>query len=176
MQLEFYKKLLLKEELLLPGNRWRVDPDISGGGLFHDLAPHQLDLMYYFFGPVKTAKGISVNQAGMYKSDDVVAGNILFKSGVVFQGLWRFNCSEHEEKDICKIIGSEGEIRFSFFNEQKIVINKNGDTQTISFTPPRHVQQPMIEKVVQYFLEEGPNPCSGEDGVEVMRLLDAFTS
>src|SRR5665213_2593881 len=175
VQLTFCKKLLLKEELALPGNTWRVDPDISGGGLFHDLAPHQLDLMYYFFGPVKTAQGVSVNQAAMYKSDDVVAGNILFKSGVVFQGLWRFNCLGEEEQDICKISGSEGEISFSFFDEQKIVINKHGETQHISFTPPRHVQQPMIEKVVQYFLGEGPNPCSGEDGAEVMRLLDAFT-
>ncbi|MEO7120705.1 MAG: Gfo/Idh/MocA family oxidoreductase [Ginsengibacter sp.] len=176
VQLEFSKKLLLKEELALTGNSWRVDPGISGGGLFHDLAPHQLDLMYYFFGAVKTANGISVNQAAMYKSDDVVAGNILFKSGVVFQGLWRFNSSEAEEKDVCKITGSEGEISFSFFDEQKIVISKNGDTQNISFTPPRHVQQPMIEKVVQYFLGKGPNPCSAEDGAEVMQLLDAFTS
>jgi predicted dehydrogenase len=24
---------------------WRVDPAVSGGGLFHDLSPHQLDLM-----------------------------------------------------------------------------------------------------------------------------------
>jgi predicted dehydrogenase len=176
VQLEFSKKLLLKEELALTGNSWRVDPVISGGGLFHDLAPHQLDLMYYFFGPVTNANGISVNQAAMYKSDDVVAGNILFQSGVVFQGLWRFNSSEAGEKDVCKITGSKGEISFSFFDEQKIVISKNGDTQNISFTPPRHVQQPMIEKVVQYFLDKGPNPCSAEDGAEVMQLLDAFTS
>src|SRR5678815_1805352 len=25
---------------------WRIDPSVSGGGLFYDLAPHQLDLMY----------------------------------------------------------------------------------------------------------------------------------
>jgi predicted dehydrogenase len=176
IQLDLYKKLLSQEELVLPGNRWRVDPQMSGGGFFHDLAPHQLDLMYYFFGTVQTVKGISVNQSEVYNADDVVAGNILFKSGVVFQGLWRFNCSEQEEKDVCKITGSEGEISFSVFGEQKIVINKNGDTQDISFTPPGHVQQPMIEKVVKYFLDEGANPCSAEDGVEVMQLLDAFTS
>ena len=28
---------------------WRIDPSVSGGGLFYDLAPHQLDLMLYFF-------------------------------------------------------------------------------------------------------------------------------
>jgi predicted dehydrogenase len=173
--LNFYKKLLSKEELELPGNKWRIDADVSGGGLFHDLAPHQLDLMYYFFGNVEHAKGIAVNQSHLYNADDLVTGNILFKNGIVFNGLWCFNIGEENEKDICEIMGSEGSISFSIFNEQKIMINKQGATETISFTPPRHVQQPMIEKVVKYFLDEGPNPCSGEDGVEVMKLLDDFT-
>jgi hypothetical protein len=33
----------------------------------------------------------------------------------------------------------------------------------------------MIEKVVEYFLGEGPNPCSAEEGAEIMRLMDQFT-
>ncbi|MCH5718015.1 Gfo/Idh/MocA family protein [Niabella hibiscisoli] len=32
---------------------WRTNPALSGGGLFHDLAPHQIDLMLYLFGAVK---------------------------------------------------------------------------------------------------------------------------
>jgi len=34
---------------------WRIDPSISGGGLFYDLAPHQLDLMYYFLENLLTS-------------------------------------------------------------------------------------------------------------------------
>lgn len=175
-QLEFYKAPLSKEELNLPGNKWRVDTAVSGGGLFHDLAPHQLDLMYYFFGPATYSKGVSVNQSHVYNADDVVGGNVLFKNGVVFNGLWSFNCSTHNEKDNCAIIGSEGLISFSVFGEQKIVVSKNGNTEIISFTPPSHVQQPMIEKVVAYFLGDGPNPNSAYEGAEVMQMLDSFTS
>jgi predicted dehydrogenase len=29
---------------------WRLQPDISGGGYFYDLAPHQLDLLQDLFG------------------------------------------------------------------------------------------------------------------------------
>jgi predicted dehydrogenase len=173
--LSFYKKLLSKEELELPGNKWRVDADVSGGGLFHDLAPHQLDLMYYFFGAVQRANGIAINQSHLYNADDLVTGNILFRNGIVFNGLWCFNVGEENEKDICEIVGLEGSISFSVFNSQKIMIKKHGETETISFTPPGHVQQPMIEKVVKYFLDEGPCPCSAEDGVAVMRLLEDFT-
>ena len=173
--LDYYKKLFSKDELELPGNKWRVDAVVSGGGLCHDLAPHQLDLMRYFFGEAEYAKGISVNQSQIYNADDVVGGNILFKNGMVFNGLWCFNVHKENEKDVCEIVGSEGSISFSIFNEQKIFLTKNGTTEIISFIPPQHVQQPMIEKVVEYFLDEAPNPSSGEDGVEVMRLLDAFT-
>ena len=31
---------------------WRVDPEISGGGHFFDLACHQLDYLDFLFGPV----------------------------------------------------------------------------------------------------------------------------
>lgn len=173
--LNFYKKLLSQEEMELPGNKWRVDDAISGGGLFHDLAPHQLDLMYYYFGEVKHSKGIATNQSRLYNADDVVTGNILFKNGIIFDGLWCFNTDKENEKDICEIVGSKGSISFSVFGEQKIYLTKNGTPKTIAFTPPQHVQQPMIEKVVEYFLDLGPNPCSGQDGAEVMKLLDNFT-
>ena len=55
------------------------------------------------------------------------------------------------------------------------MIHKNNSEEIISFTPPRHVQQPMIEKVVEFFLDGDTNPCSAEEGAEVMRLLDLFT-
>jgi hypothetical protein len=33
----------------------------------------------------------------------------------------------------------------------------------------------MIEKVVDYFLDKGANPCSAEEGVKVMEMIDRFT-
>jgi hypothetical protein len=51
----------------------------------------------------------------------------------------------------------------------------NGKTEDFVFQPLQHVQQPMIEKVVAYFLDEGPNPDSGEEGATVMRMIDDLT-
>ena len=175
-RLDFYSQVLTSEELKVTKNAWRVDSSISGGGLFHDLAPHQLDLMYYFFGEVENAGGFSLNQSRLYNADDIVSGNIVFKNGVVFNGLWSFNVDANNEKDSCEIAGSEGRIHFSVFGKQEITIIKNGETEIISFDPLMHVQQPMIEHVVNFFLDEGPNPCSGEEGAEVMRLMDKFTA
>jgi len=172
---ELYKPSLTRQELSVPKTAWRVDPAISGGGLFHDLSPHQLDLMYYFFGEPKQASGIAMNQTGSYNADDLVSGSILFKNGIIFNGIWCFNAAPADEKDFCEIFGHRGKISFSFFEHKLLSVTANDKTENILFEPLQHVQQPMIEKVVEYFLGEGPNPDSGEQGVAVMKLIDGFT-
>ena len=39
---------------------WRLNPDVSGGGYFHDISPHQIDLMYYYFLKIDSVKGINI--------------------------------------------------------------------------------------------------------------------
>ena len=172
---ELYKPSLSYAELQVPKAAWRVDPTVAGGGLFHDLAPHQFGLMNYFFGVEQKITGVSLNQAKQYKADDIVAGNILFENGVLFNGIWCFNVSPEDEKDRCEIMGEKGSIAFTFFNQREILLTVNGKTQSFSFDILQHVQQPMIEKVVQYFLNASPNPCSGEHGATIMRWIDQFT-
>jgi len=176
VRLDYYKKALTKEALLDNKNAWRVDPSIAGGGLFHDLAPHQLDLMYYFFGEAKTVSGVATNQAGLYKADDTVAGNILFKSGVIFSGLWSFGIIGIAERDCCEITGTNGKISFSFFEGLTITVTVNATTEQFTFDKLQHVQQPMIEKVVSYFLGERYNPCSGNDGITIMKWMKEMSA
>ncbi|WP_421939795.1 Gfo/Idh/MocA family protein [Pedobacter sp.] len=153
---------------------WRMDPAISGGGLFHDLAPHQLDLMSYYFGAVQNAMGIATRQQKNTHVDDLVVGQILFKNGVVFNGTWCFSVSSSDQADICEIYGSKGKISFPMFGH-KIELKHETKTQTINFEPLDHVQQPMIEQVVKYFLGQAENPCSGEEALITMEVMDAFT-
>lgn len=173
--LSFYTKPLTAEELSIPKIAWRVNTATAGGGLFHDLAPHQLDLMHYFFGTAKAVKGIAANQSRLYDAVDFVSGNILFESGVAFSGIWSFSVPAAEEKDLCEIIGTKGKICFSIFNMTKIAVTINGETEVFSFDPLQHVQQPMIEQTVNYFLRKAGNPCNAEDGVLVMQWMEMFT-
>jgi len=172
---ELYKPSLPASELEIPKNAWRVDPAIAGGGLFNDLAPHQFGLMNYFFGEAERVSGISLSQDGLYNADDMVAGNILFKNGVLFNGIWCFTVSPEDEKDHCTIVGEKGTIEFTFFNQREVILTINGQRQTLSFDILQHVQQPLIEKIVDYFLDEGPNPCSGDQGALVMQWIEGFT-
>ncbi|MDJ1468051.1 Gfo/Idh/MocA family protein [Xanthocytophaga flava] len=174
-RLSFFDKPLSQEALQTEKIAWRVDPAISGGGLFHDLAPHQLDLAYYFFGDVVTIQGMATNQSKQYGADDIVSGSMLFQSGVLFEGLWCFTVDESETKDSFEIIGSEGKITFSVFGKQIIYLTRNGKESVLPFEAPTHVQQPMIEEVVSYFLGKGPNPCTASEGARIMEMIDKMT-
>ncbi|WP_207493193.1 Gfo/Idh/MocA family protein [Aridibaculum aurantiacum] len=156
-------------------DNWRVDPTISGGGLFHDLAPHQLDLMLYFFGNAINGSGVSLNQGGFYNAADMVHGHLLFPKNILFQGTWCFTVPPAETKDHCEIIGSKGKLSFSIFNHEKLYVTIVSDVKEYHFENLPHVQQPIIEKVVQYFLGNAGNPCSASEGVAVMEMMEMFT-
>ncbi|MGZ3756859.1 MAG: Gfo/Idh/MocA family protein [Mucilaginibacter sp.] len=155
-------------------DNWRVHPNLSGGGYFHDLAPHQLDLMLFYFGEPEYYNGYSLNQSGLTPADDHVGGFILFKNKVAVNGSWCFNVAESEAIDECTIIGTKGRITFPFFGNTVYWKNEN-EEQTVTFQHPQHIQQPMIEKIVKYFKNEGPNPCSIEEAVVLMKIMDAFS-
>ena len=175
VNLKFFQPSLTTEDLLIPKIAWRVDPAISGGGLFHDLAPHQIDLLLYFFGQIKKANGVSSNLAKNYNADDMVCGNIFFENNVIFNGQWCFCSPANETTDEIIITGTKGNIKFSVFGDPVIHVTVNDKTEALQFKTLEHVQQPMIQKVVEYFLGNDENPCSAEDGVEVMQIIDAFT-
>ena len=156
-------------------DNWRINKSVAGGGYFHDLAPHQLDLIHYFLGDYDDAFGYADNQSHFNEVDDVVNGIIKLKNGVQCRGLWAFNVNESSRKDELKIYGSLGEIKLSIFGNE-IELTKKGKLETIKFKHPENIQHPMIEATVNYFLGKGNNPCSVEEGLRVMEIIDTFTS
>ena len=152
---------------------WRVDPTISGGGLFYDLAPHQLDLVYHFFGKPIKYFGISSNQANQYEAEDIVTGIMLLENNVLFNGMWCFSVAEGLQNDLFEIEGEKGRVSFHLYdNKAKIFLN--GKEKNMNFIHPFHVQQPMIEKVVDYFLGQGENPCSASEAIESLKIMENF--
>ncbi len=156
-------------------SNWRVQPELSGGGYFHDLAPHQLDLMLFYFGEPEFYTGFALNQSMSTPADDHVCGQILFKNQIVVNGSWCFNVAHSETTDTCQIIGTTGRITFPFFGKYVSWHNETS-SQTVDFTHPQHIQQPMIEHVTRYFNGGDSNPCSINEAVVLMKIIDAFTS
>lgn len=159
-----------------PQPRWRVFPEISGGGHFHDLASHQFDFLEYAFGPVKYAKGIARNQAGMYPADDAVVANFEFENGILGNGSWCYTINKEQRTDQSQIIGSKGKIIFSFFESSIIRVETADGIQEYDVPYPPHVQQPLLETIVQELRGEGKCPSTGETGARANLIMDWITS
>lgn len=150
---------------------WRVQPEISGGGLFFDLASHTLDMLDFLLGPIKDAQGFTSNQAGYYPAEDIVTGTYQFESGVQGIGSWCF--TSFEDVDENEIIGSKGKISFSTFGNDPIVLTTTDGKKEWSFEPPQHVHQPLVETIVAELTGENIQcPSVGESGARTNRVMD----
>ncbi|HNW53942.1 MAG TPA: Gfo/Idh/MocA family oxidoreductase [Bacteroidales bacterium] len=167
----------LRPEDTLPGKTpWRLMPEISGGGYFHDLASHQFDYLEYLLGPVKEAKGISLNQAGLYPADDMVTAAFVFESGVSGTGSWCFTVHENLRTDTAVLVGSEGRITFSFFDNQDIFVEKSdGSMEKFTVPHPENIQQPLIQTIVDQMLGKGSCPSTGLTGIRASMIMEAIT-
>ena len=154
---------------------WRLQPTLSGGGLFHDLAPHQIDLLLKYFGEPEIAEGFSLRRAANSTCDDCVIGQMRFDGDVVFQGYWDFASPVDGDSESCRIECDKGVIEFGFFESTTVTVNTEQGSETFSEEPPAHIAQPLIEEVNRYFLGEAENPCSAQVGWKVMEIIDAFT-
>ncbi len=156
--------------------RWRVDPKISGGGHFHDLASHQFDFLEYVLGPVKTARGMARNQAGLYEADDIVVANFEFESGILGTGSWCYTLNKEQRLDESQLIGSKGKIMFSFFERFTIKVETETGVEEYYIPYPEHVQQPLIETIVQQLNGDGTCPSTGETGARANFIMDLITA
>jgi len=160
-------KIITKTE-----DNWRINTSISGGGLFHDLSPHQLDILYWIFGNPVFSEVLSINQGKHYNAPDLTMVQIGFENDIYFNGTWNFNIAESATEDSCEIIGDLGSINFSFFRASTLGLNTEKGRQIFEQEYPVHIQQPHISNVVKFFLGEGRNPCSLKEALVTMRVLD----
>ena len=154
------------------GDNWRVNPEISGGGLFHDLSPHQLDILYWIFGEPVEVYVKAVNQGKHYNAPDLTIVQLGFINDIYLNGLWNFNVAETAAADECEILGDAGSIRFSFFGVSNVEVTNETGREILEFEYPVNIQQPHINNVVKFFRGEGPNPCPLEEALVTMKILD----
>jgi predicted dehydrogenase len=153
---------------------WRVQPEIAGGGLFVDLAAHMLDFLDYLLGPICDVQGYASNQAQRYPAEDVVSGAFMFESGVHGVGTWCF--SAFERRDHTEIVGSAGKIAYSTFDAQPIVLTTSNGVTEFPIEYPAHIQQPLIQTVVDALNGVGACPSTGESAARTSWVMDQMLS
>ena len=149
---------------------WRMLPEIAGGGWFVDQAAHQLDFLDYVLGPIQSVRGFAANQGGLYPAEDIVSGAFTFESGEQGVGMWCYTA--FEEVDRTEIVGSKGRIRYTTFGSDPVLLATPTGTTEFAIDNPLHIQQPLIQTVVDDLLGEGHCSSTGESGARTTWVMD----
>ena len=167
VNISFYSKPSNKD---LEESNWRVIPEIAGCGYFCDLASHMFDLLQYFFGDIVSANGYSASQLKRYKAEDMVSAAFSFEKGIQGTGLWAFNADE--DLDRTEIIGTEGKIVYPTFSGLPFRLIKDVKIDEFNIKYPQHVQQPLIQEIVNDLLGSGKSPSTGKTGAKTNWVMD----
>jgi predicted dehydrogenase len=158
------------ERDLAKNGSWKVDPQIAGGGYFYDMGSHTIDFLDFLFGPITKAQGYATNQAGLYIAEDTVSGAFVFESGLQGAGTWCF-AAPHDYEAV-EIIGEKGRLIVSMFANLPVRLITEAGEEQLMIEHPEHVQQPLIEAVVNELLGLGHCPSSGISGARANWVME----
>ncbi|MBL9202935.1 MAG: Gfo/Idh/MocA family oxidoreductase [Opitutaceae bacterium] len=150
---------------------WRTEVAIAGGGHFLDLGSHALDLIDWLLGPIGEVSGTAANRASAGAAEDTVAMAFRTASGAVGSALWDFAAGIR--RDSLRLEGTEGAIEFSVFENAPVRIETAAGVRTIIRDHPPHVQQPMVQSVVDDLLGHGACVSTGESARRTSAVMAA---
>jgi len=151
---------------------WRLQPTISGGGLFVDLGSHTIDLLDHLLGPITGASGTAISRDRRYPAEDLVAATFTFGTEIVGVGLWDFDAPAH--RDEIEIVGSAGSLTFSTFGQEPLRLTTPTGLREIAAPYPSTVQLPLIQTVVDALTAQGDCPSTGRSALRTAVAVDAI--
>ena len=160
-------EVLVRDGAALP---WRVQAEHAGGGLFLDLGCHTLDILDFILGPLEDVQGSASNVATPHSVEDGVAMTFRTADGALGAAQWTFASDERADEIV--ISGDRGELRLSTFGNEPVALRRGGEVESFDLPNPRHVQQPMIQTVVDHLLGRGRCDSMGVSAARTSAVID----
>jgi predicted dehydrogenase len=154
---------------------WRVIPEISGGGYFHDMGCHALDILFYIFGDPVGVNGAATNKGGLYEAADTISATLTLPQNIQVNGSWSFVTAEPEQNDLVELTGEKGRLEFSIFSFEPIHLILPGGVQIFNPARPEHIQMPLIQTIVNEMNGKGTCPSTGLTAAVTSQVMDQVT-
>lgn len=154
---------------------WRVIPEDSGGGYFHDVGCHALDILFYMFGDPLEVSGKVSNVGGLYAPEDTLSASLILPNNILVGGSWSLIIPESYRKDRIEVIGETGKLEFSIFSFEPILLTIGDQVESFSSIQPEHIQMPLIQSIVSELLGEGNCPSTGKTAAVTSLVMDTIT-
>ncbi len=148
---------------------WRTDPKVAGGGYFVDLASHGLDLFQYLLGDIVEVAGFTARQAGLYAAEDAVSASWRFAGGALGMSCWNFVADRREDR--VELIGSQGRISFSVFDEHPVQLQTN-ETLSLHIDHPEHIQWHHVLGMNAHIRGDSLHPATADQALKTDWVMD----
>jgi len=157
-----------------PGNNFRFNKELSGGGALRDLGTHMIDLLRYFGGEITEIVGYMDNIIYKGEVEDFASAQVKFENG----SYGFFNVSYNTKKAFnrIEILGHTGAISIENFigvkgMPSKLTINLDGEAKK-SFRKRGNKFLFMMRAIQKAFLKNQVPPVTGEDGLINIILME----
>lgn len=154
---------------------WRVIPEDAGGGYFHDMGCHALDILFHIFGDPLEVSGKAINLGGLYAPEDTLSTTLVLPDNLMVTGSWSFITPEPFQKDLVEVIAEKGKLKFSIFSFKPITLSTGDHKETLATIQPEHIQMPHIQSIVSELNGTGSCPATGETSAVTSRVMDIIT-
>ncbi len=151
---------------------WHVIPEISGGGYFHDVGCHALDILFYFLGDPLEVTGFTANKGRLYQPEDTLGVLLRLPGDLLVTGSWNFVTPESFRRDQVEIVGERGRLKFSIFSFAPITLVHEKSHESFEIVQPEHIQMPLIRAIVRELRGKGKSPSTGETAAVTSRVMD----
>lgn len=176
----------------MPGfGGWFGDKSLSGGGPLIDLGVHRLDLALWLMGQPEPqwvlgktynhiATAIAEREGKSFSVEDLVSGYITFKNGasLVVEASWAANIKENELMET-RLMGTAAGLVQRNVNEEyefeaELFMEREGCQFDLKLHPPIPSSPSAMYHYTDAILANRPHDATGEEGLMIMRLLDAL--
>jgi predicted dehydrogenase len=150
---------------------WRIQAEQAGGGLFLDLGCHTLDILDFICGPLAEVHGAAANVGTPHAVEDTVAMRFRTAGGAPGTAQWLFAAAERADEIV--ISGERGELRLSTFGNEPVELRRDDRVDRFDLPNPPHVQQPLIQTIVDQLRGRGTCPSTGVSAARTSAIIDA---
>lgn len=190
---EFYfGRTVWHRRLGMPGfGGWFGNKELAGGGPLIDLGVHRLDLALWLmdypkpvwvmgntYNPI--ASRIAAEQGKVFTVEDLASGMIRFENGasLVVEASWAGHVQEKELMST-RLFGTKGgliqrNVNGNYEFEAEYYLEKDGDLYDMKLNRTQDSKLSAMSCFADAILKDEPHIATGEEGLTVMKLLDAL--
>jgi hypothetical protein len=88
-------------------------------------------------------------------------------------GTAHWNFASDARADEVVVQGDAGELRFSTFGNEPLELRRSGGVEAFDLPNPSHIQQPMIQSIVDELLGRGRSASTGVTAARTSAVMDA---